>query len=119
MKIKIFLVLSLGAMMCFAGCKSGTNANMATTNMANSNMATANSNMMAKTPESPKTDMAMESKIQDALKAKGYEKVTVDTATSPATLRGTYPKGKLAEVIQVAMEANGGKPVKNEATEEK
>ena len=68
-------------------------------------------------PITATTDTSMKPAIEAALKAKGFTEVTVDTSTTPATLRGTFPKGKLAEVIQTAQTANGGKPVKNEATE--
>ncbi|MEZ5347177.1 MAG: BON domain-containing protein [Pyrinomonadaceae bacterium] len=70
-------------------------------------------------PETATTDSALKGTIEEALKKKGFDKLTIDTSTTPATMRGTYPKGKLAEAIQTAQEANGGKPVKNEATEEK
>lgn len=112
MKIKVILALSLASLVCFAGCKSDTAANV---NAMNAN--TMNANAVVRPTESAKTEPMMDSKIQDALKAKGFTDVTVDTTTTPATLRGTYAKGKLAEVMQVAMEANGGKPVKNEASE--
>ena len=62
------------------------------------------------------TDNSMKPAIEAALKAKGFTDVTVDTTTTPATIRGTYPKDKLAELIQTTTLANGGKPVKNEAT---
>ena len=55
-------------------------------------------------------------KIEKALKDKGFEDVTVDTSTTPATLRGSVAKGKMAEAIQTAQEA-AGKPMKNEITE--
>jgi hyperosmotically inducible periplasmic protein len=63
------------------------------------------------------TDPNLKGNIEKALVAKGFKDVTVDVTTTPATLRGTAPKGKLAEVMQAAMGANGGKPVKNEVTE--
>ena len=66
-----------------------------------------------------KTDPALKAKIEEALKKKGFDKLTIDTSTTPATMRGTYAKGKLAEAVQTAQEANGGKPLKNEATEAK
>lgn len=97
MKIKILMILSLATVIFFAGCKSDTNVNA-----------------IVKPTEAAKTEPMMENKIQDALKAKGFTDVTVDTSTTPATLRGTVEKDKMAEVMQVAMEANGGKPVKNE-----
>lgn len=67
-------------------------------------------------PMTATTDTSMKPAIEAALKAKGFTDVTVDTSTTPATLRGTYPKDKLAELIQTTTLANGGKPVKNEAT---
>lgn len=56
--------------------------------------------------------------IQNALWQKGFTDVIVDGSTVPMTLRGTFPKGKLAEVVQTAQEANGGKPIRNEMTEQ-
>jgi hypothetical protein len=79
-------------------------------------VATATPTPVAQTNESAKTDSNLKSKIESALKAKGFTEVTIDTTTTPATLRGSYPKDKLADVMATAMEANGGKPVKNEAT---
>jgi hypothetical protein len=55
--------------------------------------------------------------IKYALQTKGFADVSVDVSTTPATLRGTVPKGKLAEAILAAQSANGGKPVKIEITE--
>lgn len=109
MKIKILIALSLATMICFAGCKSTEN-----TNTMNANMMT-NANMMNSMPETATTDPMMGKKIEDALKAKGFNDLTVDTTTTPATLRGTYPKDKLPEVMQTASEAYG-KPVQNAAT---
>jgi hyperosmotically inducible periplasmic protein len=63
------------------------------------------------------TDPNLKGNIEKALQAKGFKDVTVDVTTTPATLRGTVAKGKLAEVMQAAQGANGGKPVKNEVTE--
>jgi hyperosmotically inducible periplasmic protein len=62
------------------------------------------------------TDPMLKGNIEKALAAKGFKDVTVDVTTTPATLRGSYPKDKIAEVMQAAQAANGGKPVKNEAT---
>jgi hyperosmotically inducible periplasmic protein len=62
------------------------------------------------------TNPMLKGDIEKALAAKGFKDVTVDVTTTPATLRGTYPKDKIAEVMQAAQAANGGKPVKNEAT---
>ena len=77
-------------------------------------------NITVKAPPPPMTattDSGLKPAIEAALKAKGFTDVTVDTSTPTATLRGTVAKGKLAEVVQTATLANGGKPVKNEVTE--
>ena len=68
-------------------------------------------------PMTATTDSGLKTAIEAALKGKGYSDVTVDTSTTPATIRGTVAKGKLADVMQTAQTANGGKPVKNEVTE--
>lgn len=60
------------------------------------------------------SDTEIQAKILIALRNKGYNDVTVDISTKPFTLRGTYPKGKLAEIMLTALEANSGKPIKNE-----
>ena len=57
-------------------------------------------------------------KAQNILLQKGFDGVIVDYSTTPLTLRGTVPKGKLAMVIGLVQENNGGKPVKNELTEQ-
>ena len=112
--MKILTILSLAAVLFLGACKgdSNTNANMA--NKMNVNMSTPTP--ISVTNESATTDPNLKTKIETALKAKGFNDVTVDTSTTPATLRGTYPKDKIAEVMSTAMEANGGKPIKNEAT---
>lgn len=117
MKIKFLVILSLSALLFLAGCRGDANTNTAYTNRAaNMNMNMATATPVMQTNQSAATDPAMKSKIEAALKAKGFNDVTVDTSTTPATLRGTYPKDKLAEVMQTAMEANGGRPVQNQAT---
>ena len=117
MKIKVLAVLSLTAFVFLAGCRGGSNANNANATNANTNtnITTATPTPVTKTNESAATDTNLKSKIEGALKAKGYNDLTIDTSTTPATLRGSYPKDKLADVIMTAQEANGGKPVKNEA----
>ena len=57
-------------------------------------------------------------KVQNAMLLKGFYDVTVDSSTTPMILRGTVPKGKLAEAIQTAVNANGGKPIINQLTEQ-
>ena len=115
MKVKFLAVLGLAAVVGFGACKGSTNTNTMNTNTMNVAMATPSP--ITKTTETTMTDPNMKPKIEAALKAKGFGDVTVDTSTTPATIRGSYPKGKLAEVVATAQEANGGKPVKNEATE--
>ena len=101
MKIKILMILSLAAFLFMVGCKgSSTNANVA--NMStNVTMASP----VTKTTESAATDPNLKSKIEAALKAKGFTDVTVDTTTPKMTLRGTVAKGKLGEVMATVMEA--------------
>ena len=62
--------------------------------------------------------LELKTKIESALWAKGFTGITIDISTVPFTLRGTYPKRKIAEVMMTAMQANGGKPVRNEAFEQ-
>ena len=115
MKIKFLAVLSLAAVAGLAGCKgdANTNANV----KANTNTATVTTpTPVATTNTAANNDPNIKGKNEAALKTKGFNDVTVDVSTTPATLRGSYPKDKLAEVIQTAQEANGGKPVKNEAS---
>jgi hypothetical protein len=76
-----------------------------------------NANAVA-TPVAANTDPALKTNIENALRQKGFNNVTVDVTTTPATLRGTYPKGRLAEVIQTAQSANEMKPLQNQMTEE-
>lgn len=115
MRIKLLAVLCLSAFLFLTGCgRDEANKN------TNTNTATVTTpTPLPKTSETAATDPALKTKIEDELKKKGFTNVTVDTSTTPATLRGTYPKGKLDEVIQTAQAANGGKPVKNEMSEAK
>lgn len=63
-------------------------------------------------------DTTLKGKIEDALKKKNFSGVTVDVKGGVATLRGTYPKGKLADVMQAVNETKPGK-VDNQLTEAK
>lgn len=113
MKIKLLVTIGLSAILLLSAC--GGSANKNTANNAAVATATTTPIPVTKTNETATTDPALKTKIEDALKKKGFTDVTVDTSTTPATLRGTYPKDKIAEVMATAQEANG-KPVKNEAT---
>ena len=59
----------------------------------------------------------VERRILAKLRAKSFKDVSVTTEKGIIVLRGTVPKGKLAEAIQAAQEANNGKPIRNELTE--
>ena len=112
MKIKIFAILGLAMILSVGACrKDATNANV------NTNVTVSTPTPIVKTTESATTDPNLKSKIEAALKAKGFTDVTVDTSTPKMTLRGTVAKGKLADVMSTAMEANGGKPIDNQVTE--
>ena len=111
MKIKLLAVLCLSTFLFLAGCGGSTNTN---TN-ANAN-TTATPTPVPKTSETVATDTATVKKIQDALKAKGFNDVVVDGTTKPITLRGTVAKGKLAEMYKVAMDA-AGTPLTNAVAE--
>ena len=110
MKIKLLGTLGLSSLLFISAC-GGSAANNA--NNANANKATP----VTVTNEAAKTDPNLKSKIESALKAKGFTDVTVDVTTTPATLRGSVPKGKMAEAVQAAQGANDGKPLKSELTE--
>ena len=77
---------------------------------------TASSTSIVQTGETAATDPVLKGKIEAALKVKGFQDLIVDTSTNPMTLRGSYPKTKFAEVMSTLMEANGGKPVQNQAS---
>lgn len=113
MKMKLLLVLGLSALLLLSACGGDDKANV---NKANANVNTNMPTPVTKTDETAATDPALKQKIEEALKAKGFTDVTVDTTTTPATLRGTYPKDRLPELIETATQANGGKPVQNQAS---
>lgn len=117
MKIKLLTILSLSAFLLLNGCRGDSNTNLAANNRAaNTNAVVNMTTPIPQTNEAAATDPALKNKVESALKAKGFNDVTVDTSTSPMTLRGTYPKDRLAELMQTTMEANGGKPVQNQAS---
>lgn len=119
MKVKVLATVGLCALALLGGCRSAANTNTANTAVLNTNTNTMV--MMSPTPlvqtnQSAATDTALKGQIETALRGKGFTNVTVDTTTTPATLRGTYPKGRLAEVIQTATQA-AGKPLQNQMAE--
>ena len=112
MKIKLLAVLCLSAFLFLAGCgrdEANTNVNKTT--------VTATPTPVTKTNESATVDPNLKPKVEEALKKKGFNDVTVDTSGPKMVVRGTIPKNKMAEMMQTVMEANGGKPVDNQVTE--
>lgn len=121
MKLKILAAVGLSSLLLLGGCRGNSaNSNTAVlntnTNTAGS-VATPTPTPVAQTGESGATDTVLKTKVETALKAKGFNNVVVETG-DPATLRGTYPKGRLAEVMQTAQQA-AGKPFRNEMAEAK
>lgn len=113
MKIKLLAILSLSAFMFLTGCR-GDNANANVSN-ANAN-ASRNTNVAVATPTMPAMDAATKTVVEEAMKKKNFNDVTVEATTANVTLRGSVPKGKIAEAVQAAQEA-GKKPVVNQLTE--
>ena len=110
MKIKFLTVLSIAAFLLLSGCRSTeTNTNV------NVNANKTNTNMAATTP-APSMDAAAKTAVEDALKKKGFNDVTVEATTTEITLRGSVPKGKLGEAVQAATEA-GKRKINNQLTE--
>lgn len=108
MKIKFLTVLSLAAFLFLSGCRgseSNTNTN------ANANGNRANTNTTAAT-----MDATAKTAVEDALKKAGLTDVTVEATTEAVTIRGTVPKGKMADVNRIAQET-GKRRVINQVTE--
>lgn len=114
MKFKILAGFGLSAVLLIGACGGNNNTNNANNRNA---VVVTTPTPVVRTNETAATDPALKSRVEDALKKKGFADVTVDTTTTPMTLRGTVAKGKLADVMAAAMEANGGKPVNNQVTE--
>ena len=113
MKIKVLVVLSLAAFVFLTGCRSSTNTNV-NVNMANANMMTPTP--VVKTNEMATTDSVLKTKVEKALKDKGFADIMVDETTTPASLRGmAATKEKMAEAVKIAQEA-AGKPFENKIT---
>lgn len=64
----------------------------------------------------PVVDAAAQQAVENALREKGFYEVTVEATTTEVTLRGTVPKGKLAQMMQTAQEVAKRK-VNNQVTE--
>jgi len=111
MKIKILAVLSIALFLGLVGCKSA-NTNTNTSMNTNSNM-----NMSTTTPmTAAAADPTMKNSVEAALKKAGLNDVTVEATAAEVTIRGTVPKGKMAQVNQIAQETAKRKVV-NQVTE--
>ena len=112
MKFKFLAVLSLAAVAGLAGCggddKANVNANKTNTNGSNT--------AAAPTQAAPVRDAVVEKTVKDALSKKGFTDVTVEATADKVTIRGTIPKGKMAEVNQIVQET-GKRRVDNQVTE--
>lgn len=113
MKIKVLMILSLAAFLFMVGCKGSANTSTTNGNMMNSNLQ---ANSMMNTSTSTMTDNSAKNAVEAALKSKGFNDVTVEATTTEVTIRGTIPKGKMAEVNQVAQET-GRRKVNNQVIE--
>ena len=67
-------------------------------------------------PSTAAASLVTRDKVLRALRNNGFTDVEVDASTTPMTLRGTVPKGKLAEAMRAAQEAVG-KPFVNQIIE--
>ena len=106
-------ILALVTVLLLGACGGSTPANN-----ANAASALNKSTPLPTTTVNAVTDNGDKAKIEDALKKAGFTEVTVDTSTTPATLRGTVAKGKTTDMMKAAVSASGsGKPLKNETTE--
>ncbi|MGQ0542119.1 MAG: BON domain-containing protein [Blastocatellia bacterium] len=74
---------------------------------------TNNVNVKAPPPPPPSPDKMLEGTINEGLKKKNITGVTVTVANGEATLSGTVPKDKVAEVMMVANEAKPSKVINN------
>ncbi len=118
MKIKVLAVLGLAAVAGLAGCGGGaTNTNTAV--VTNTNTGMMNANVTMATPMSTPMampDTATQTAVESALKKAGMNDVTVAATSTEVTLRGTVPKGKMAEVNRIAQET-GKRKVNNQVIE--
>ena len=79
---------------------------------------TNNLTVKAAPAPAPIADAATKTLVEDALKKKGFDKVSVEATTTEVTLRGTVGKGKMAEAVQTAQETAKRK-VNNQIVEDK
>ncbi len=106
--LTVLTILSLAAVLSLSACWGGA-AN-------NANTAVNRPTPLPTTTTSAVSNTGDKAKVEEALKKAGFTDVTFDTSTTPATLRGSVPKGKTQDMVKAATEA-AGKPVKNETIE--
>ena len=96
----------------FFGCENSSETRNKTANI--------NANKVIEATPTPLSaaDLAEKTKIEEALKKAGFTNITVDTTTTPFSIRGTVAGDKMVEVIFVAQQA-AGKNLKNELVEKK
>jgi len=104
--------------------REGSNTNTATlktptpANIENKTINSTNGNNSENKPTVARLPAAQfKERVERALKLKGFNNVVVDAATKPATIRGSVPKGKIEEAIQIA-QAAAEEPVKSEIYEQ-
>ena len=112
--MKFLAVFSLFASLLLAGCGGGAanNANVNANMNVNKGTPTPVANM------SSGTDSTVQTAIETNLKGKGCTGATVSVSGGVATVRGTYPKGKLSDCMMAVNDAKPGK-VENQMTEAK
>lgn len=118
MKIKFLAILGLSAVTGLAGCKGAANTN-ANVMVTNTTTTTMNTNAMMSTPMATPAlarDANAETTVKAALDKAGMKDVTVSATTGVVTIRGTVPKGKLDQAVQIATEA-GKRKVDNQIVE--
>jgi len=58
-------------------------------------------------------DYVIAQALQTELIQKGLNNISVDATTTEVILRGTVPKGKMAEAVRTALEVEKGKSITN------
>lgn len=111
MKIKLIMILTIGALLMLGGCRG--DADDVNANLTNADM---NANLVNTGTPAPVVDEAAKSAVEAALQKKGIEGVTVDATTEKITLRGTVEKGKMSEAVMAAQEV-ANRPVINQLGE--
>jgi hypothetical protein len=113
--MKFLTILGLAAIVGLAGCKSSTPTNTNTATLNTNTTVTTSTPVVTMTPAAT-ADAAAKSAVEAAMKKAGFNDVTVEATTTEVTIRGTIPKGKMAQVNQIATET-GKRKVSNQVVE--